>query len=53
MLRSAKRQPRDEEVTVPVIAPPPMLPPSLPPSEMVVGTVGTYGDQTIKKGKFV
>jgi len=43
MLRSAKRQPRDE-VTVPVIAPPPMLPPSLPPSEMMVGTVGTYGD---------
>ena len=53
MLRSAKRQPRDEEVIVPVIASPPMLPPSLPPSEMVVGTVGTYGDQTIKKGKFV
>jgi len=52
MLRSAKRQPRDE-VTVPVIAPPPMLPPSLPPSEMMVGTVGTYGDQIIKKSKFV
>ena len=44
MLRSTKRQPRDEEVTVPVIAPPPMLPPSSPPSEMMVGTVGTYGD---------
>ena len=53
MLRSAKRQPRDEEVTVPVIAPPPMLPPSSPPSEMMVGTVGTYSDQTMKKGKFV
>jgi len=53
MLRSAKRQLRDEEVTVPVIAPSPMLPPSLPPNEMMVGIVGTYGDQTIKKGKFV
>lgn len=42
----AKRQLRDEEVSVPVIAPPPpMLPPPLPPSEMIVGTVGTYGEQ--------
>ncbi|CAD6271220.1 unnamed protein product [Miscanthus lutarioriparius] len=42
----AKRQLRDEEVSVPVIAPPPpVLPPPLPPSEMILGTVGTYGEQ--------
>ncbi|XP_062180404.1 homeobox-DDT domain protein RLT2-like [Phragmites australis] len=40
----AKRQLRDEEVTLPVIAPPPVLPPSLPPSEIMVGAVGTYGE---------
>ena len=40
----AKRQQRDEEVTVPVIAPPPVLPPPLPPSEIMVGTVGAYGE---------
>lgn len=44
----AKRQLRDEEVSVPVIGPPPhVLPPPLPPSEMMVGTVGTYGEQLL------
>lgn len=32
---------------MPVIAPPPVLPPPLPPSEIMVGTVGTYGEQLL------
>ncbi|XP_062230411.1 uncharacterized protein LOC133928191 [Phragmites australis] len=43
----AKRHLRDEEVTVPVIAPPPVLPLSLPPSEVMVGPVGTYGEHLL------
>lgn len=47
----AKRQQlRDEEVSIPAIAPlppPPVLPQPLPPSEMMVGAVGTYGDQML------
>lgn len=46
--QTAKRQMRDEMNSMPVIAPPPVLPqPPLPPSEIMAGTVGTYGDHLL------
>ncbi|KAL6610783.1 hypothetical protein ACP70R_040752 [Stipagrostis hirtigluma subsp. patula] len=47
----AKRQLRDEDVSVSVIAPPPVLPPPMPPSDLIVGPVGTYGEQLLPSSR--
>ncbi|KAL6848942.1 hypothetical protein ACP4OV_021525 [Aristida adscensionis] len=47
----AKRQLREEEVTIPVIAPPPVLPPPMPQSELMVGAVGSYGEPMLPSSR--
>uniref|UniRef100_A0A0E0GZQ2 Uncharacterized protein n=1 Tax=Oryza nivara TaxID=4536 RepID=A0A0E0GZQ2_ORYNI len=43
----SKRQQLEEEVPVPVMAPPPVLPPQGPHSELTMGTGGMYGEQLL------
>uniref|UniRef100_A0A0D3G618 Homeobox domain-containing protein n=1 Tax=Oryza barthii TaxID=65489 RepID=A0A0D3G618_9ORYZ len=42
-----KRQQLEEEVHVPVMAPPPVLPPPLPHSELTMAPGGMYGEQLL------